>query len=225
MTEIVYKSKNTVVIYKPEGIPSQPDPSGDKDAMTLAGEALAEMGESRELYLVHRLDRVVSGLMVFARNKRCAADLSALASGEGMNKTYLAVIEGEIADGELCDYLYKDARVGKSFVVDRARAGVKEAKLVLKSLESVNTSGGVRSLVLVRLITGRFHQIRTQLSSRGAPIVGDGKYGSRDKGVRMPALSAVSLSFELPKEKIEVKKLPDKTKYPWSLFDPRKYEF
>lgn len=224
MTEIVYKSKSLLVIYKPSGIPSQPDPSGDTDAMTLAGEALAVLSEPSELYLVHRLDRVVSGLMVFARNKKSAAALSALASGEGMGKTYLAVVEGEISDGEMRDYLYKDARLGKAFVVDRARAGVKEAVLKAETLDTVTVEGGVRSLVKIRLHTGRFHQIRVQLASRGAPIVGDGKYGSRDKGARMPALAAVSLSFSLAKEKIKVKKLPSTEEYPWNLFSNTVFE-
>ena len=224
MTEIVYKSKNAVVAYKPAGIPSQPDPSGDSDAMTLTSQALGELGESTLLYPINRLDRVVSGLIVFARNKKSAAALSALASGEGMGKTYLAVIEGEISDGVLRDCLYKDARIGKAFVVDRKRAGVKEAVLEAETLDTVTVEGGVRSLVKIKLHTGRFHQIRAQLSSRGASIVGDGKYGSRDKGARMPALAAVSLSFTLEGEKIEAVRLPDLNSYPWSLFAKEKYD-
>ncbi len=224
MTEIVYKSKSLVVVYKPAGVPSQADPSGDADAMTLASRALADLGEPSELYLIHRLDRVVSGLIVFARNKRSAAALSELVSGDGIGKTYLAVVEGEISDGVLRDYLYKDARIGKAFVVDRKRAGVKEAVLEAETLDTVTVEGGVRSLVKIRLHTGRFHQIRAQLASRGASIVGDGKYGSRDKGAHMPALTAVSLTFSLGKEKIEVEKLPDKSTYPWCLFDISKYD-
>ena len=224
MTEFVYKSKNAVVVYKPAGVPSQPDPSGDPDAMTLASEALASFSEPSELYLVHRLDRVVSGLIIFARNKRSAAALSTLASGEGMGKTYLAVTEGELSDGELRDYLYKDTRLGKAFVVDKKRAGVKEAVLTVKTLDTVTVEGGVHSLLKIKLHTGRFHQIRAQLSSRGASIVGDGKYGSRDKGARMPALAAVSLSATFGGERVEVKRLPELTAYPWCLFSEEKYE-
>lgn len=224
MTEIVYKSKNAVVIYKPAGVPTQPDPSGDADAMTATADALAALGESSELYLIHRLDRVVSGLLVFARNKRSAAALSSLVSGDGIGKLYLAVVEGEIEDGDMRDLLYKDARVGKSFVVDRARAGVKEAHLTAKTLDAASTECGTRSLLLIKLHTGRFHQIRAQLSSRGAPIVGDGKYGSRDKSARMPALAAVSLSFTLDREKIKVERLPNTEEYPWNLFQREKYD-
>ena len=224
MTEIVYNSKNAVGIYKPAGVPTQPDPSGDADALTATADALLALGESSELYLIHRLDRVVSGLLVFARNKRSAAALSSLVSGDGIGKLYLAVVEGEIEDGDMRDLLYKDARVGKSFVVDRARAGVKEAHLTAKTLDAASTECGTRSLLLIKLHTGRFHQIRAQLSSRGAPIVGDGKYGSRDKSARMPALAAVSLSFTLDREKIKVERLPNTEEYPWNLFQREKYD-
>ena len=94
MTKIVFKNKNAVIIYKPPGIPSQSDLSGDPDALTLTSSLLATAGEPHELYLVHRLDRVVGGIMVLARNKKSAAALSALVSGEGIGKEYLAVVEG-----------------------------------------------------------------------------------------------------------------------------------
>ena len=86
MTEIVYKTKDLIVILKPIGIPTQSDASGDEDAMLLTSQALSDMGEPSELWLVHRLDRVVSGLVVFARNKATAAALSELVGGRGMEK-------------------------------------------------------------------------------------------------------------------------------------------
>ncbi len=217
--DILYKSKNAIVIYKEAGIPSQSDPSGDKDVMTLLKEELFSTGDCSELFLIHRLDRVVGGLMIFARNKRAAGALSALVSGEGIGKEYFAVLDGIIESGTLTDYLYKDARAGKSFVVDRQRAGVKLAELSFEALESVKTEKGEKTLVKVKLKTGRFHQIRAQFSSRGLPLSGDGKYGSKDNRAHTPALFAYRLSLSLFGEKIEVSKLPDTDKYPWSLFD------
>lgn len=217
--EILLKNKDVVIIKKPSGVPSQSDPSGDKDAMTLTSELLREKGERGELYLVHRLDRVVGGLLVFARNKKAAAELSRLVSGDGIGKEYLAVIDGRLDDGVLIDYLYKDARASKAFVVDKKRGGVKEAELSFITLESVDTEKGVRSLVKIRLKTGRFHQIRAQFASRKTPICGDGKYGSKDNRAHLPALFAYKLSFKLFDYNIEAKEIPDLDAYPWCLFD------
>ena len=219
MLEIIYSDRHILAVKKPVGIPSQPDPTGDADAMTLARERLSELGELSDLWLVHRLDRVVGGVLVFARNKKSAAELSTLFSAHDLEKCYLAVTEGEAPSGELCDLLYKDAAKGKSYVVDRQRAGVKEARLTAKPIATADVDGGVRALVSVMLHTGRFHQIRAQLSSRKSPIVGDGKYGSRDKGARTPALYAYRLAFSLFGRDYDLRALPDTGAYPWSLFD------
>ena len=221
--EIIELNKNIVVVYKPAGMPSQPDPSGDNDAFSLCKEELARLGEPQELYLIHRIDRVVSGLLLFARNKKYAAELSALVSGEGMGKEYLAVIDGYIEGGRLTDYLYKDTRSGKSFVVDRKRAGVKEAILDFVPLQTVECDRGIKTLVKIKLQTGRFHQIRAQFGSRRLPISGDGKYGSRDNKPTFPALFSYKLSAELSSCKLCVKRLPDITEYPWNLFDENVY--
>ena len=217
--EILLQSKDFIVIKKPAGMPSQHDPSGDIDAMTLASEMLKASGERGDLYLIHRLDRVVGGLLVFARNKKSAAELSKLVSGYGIGKEYLAVIDGYLDGGTLTDYLYKDARASKAFVVDKARAGVKEAVLSFEPLSRIETEKGVRTLVRITLKTGRFHQIRAQFSSRKAPICGDGKYGSKDNRSRFPALFAYKLSFDLFGKVTEVKALPDISEYPWCLFE------
>ena len=217
--EILLKNKDIVIIKKPAGMPSQSDLSGDKDAMTLTSEFLRVKSESGELYLVHRLDRVVGGLLTFARNKKTAAELSRLVSGDGIGKEYLAVIDGRLDDGTLTDYLYKDSRASKAFVVDKERAGVKEAELSFVTLESIDTEKGSRSLVKITLKTGRFHQIRVQFSSRKAPICGDGKYGSKDNRAHLPALFAYKLSFELFGDNIEAKIIPDIETYPWCLFN------
>ena len=222
--EILYKDKHLIAINKPAGIPVQPDPTSDKDAMSLCTEILAAEGESGALWLVHRLDRVVGGTVVFARNKRTAAALSELFSTQSTEKEYLAIVEGRAEGGVLEDFLYKDAAKGKAFVVDRKRAGVKEAKLEYTPIATADTERGVYTLVRVKLHTGRFHQIRAQLSSRGMPIVGDGKYGSHDNRAKMPALFSSRLGFTLNGKSYDIKKSPDKESYPWSLFDEANYD-
>ena len=218
MVEIVYKNKNFVVINKPVGIPSQSDTSNDADAMTLTSDILKGLNESSDLWRIHRLDRVVGGLLVFARNKAYAARLSDMVQKNQMTKEYLAVVEGELTSGEMSDYLYKDARQGKSFVVDSERRGAKLARLEYERIVSKETEKGVKTLVKVRLHTGRHHQIRAQLSSRGHSLVGDGKYGSHDNKAKTPSLFSYRLTFNIGGEDASFSIAPDITKYPWSLF-------
>lgn len=224
MVEILYKSKNAVVIYKPAGVPSQSDPSGDIDAMTLTQNMLRDIGEPCSLWLIHRLDRVVSGLIVFARNKKYAAILSEHVKDRLLTKEYYAVVDGAAEGGALEGYIYKDARAGKAFIVDRERQGVKHARLSYVPLATASTPRGAKTLVYVTLETGRFHQIRAQLSHEHLPICGDGKYGSRDNGARNIALMAAHLAVDLHGERIDVSRLPDLTQYPWSLFDSDSYK-
>ena len=224
MVEILYKSKNAIVIYKPAGIPSQSDPSGDKDAMTLTSEMLRENGENDSLWLIHRLDRVVSGLIVFARNKRYAAILSEYVKQRLITKEYYAVVDGIAEGGVLENLIFRDPRAGKAFIVDRERQGTKSARLSYRSLATVETEKGAKTLVYVSLDTGRFHQIRAQLSHIKHPITGDGKYGSRDNKARSIALMASHLSLDLQNEKIDERRLPDLDLYPWSLFSSDDYE-
>ena len=224
MVEILYKSKNTIVIYKPAGIPSQSDPSGDKDAMTLTSEMLRENGENDSLWLIHRLDRVVSGLLVFARNKRYAAILSEYVKERLVTKEYYAVVDGIAEGGVLENLIFRDPRAGKAFIVERERQGTKSARLSYRSLATVETEKGAKTLVYVTLDTGRFHQIRAQLSHIKHPITGDGKYGSRDNKARSIALMASHLALDLQNEKIDEHRLPDLDLYPWSLFSSDDYE-
>lgn len=224
MIEIVSKSKDYVVIYKPAGIPSQSDPTGDKDAMTLCSELLRDLGESGELYLIHRLDRTVGGLLVFARNKATAADLSRQVADHSFSKHYYAVVSGKAEGGVLFDYLYKDARSGKAFVTDRQRAGVKAAELEYRLLDYLENENGAFSLVKIKLKTGRFHQIRVQFASRQMPLIGDKKYGSRDFKAKMPSLFATEIGFKIKGKEINVSRLPSLAEYPWSLFLEEKYD-
>ena len=224
MIEIVKKTKDYIIVYKPSGIPSQSDPSGDPDAMSLASQMLQNMGENGELFLIHRLDRVVGGLLVFGRNKKSAALLSSLVAERRLNKQYFAVVEGRSSAGIMKDYIYKDAALGKAFVSDRPRSGVKSAELEYITLETKDVNGREVSLVKITLKTGRFHQIRAQFASRKMPLIGDKKYGSRDFLAKMPSLFATELTFEFAGETISEKRLPDLEVYPWSLFEKEKYE-
>ena len=157
--------------------------------------------------------------MIFARSKKYAAILSELVKDRLITKEYYSVVDGEAEGGALENLIFKDARAGKSFIVERERKGTKTARLSYKALSTVDTDKGKKTLIYVTLETGRFHQIRAQLSSRGASIVGDGKYGSRDKGARMPALYAYRLTFKLFGKRYALRALPDTAAYPWSLFD------
>lgn len=221
--KILYKSKNTVVVYKPEGISSQPDATLGDDALTLTSKQLKEEGEADNLYPVHRLDKVVGGLLVFARNKSTAQAISAIISGEGIAKEYLAVTDGIPECGVLTDYLFKDTRQNKAIVTAKEKEGAKLARLTASPLEVTDTPKGKKALLRVKLDTGRFHQIRAQLSSRGTPITGDSKYGSRDYKTRTPALASVRISFTLGSETVDVTCPPDTEKYPWNLFSAENY--
>ena len=220
---ILIKTKDFIVINKPAGIPSQPDPTEDKDAMTLASEELSAWGEDGKLYLIHRLDRVVVGLLVFARNKGAAAHLSAAVSDHTMVKEYLAVVSGRAEGGLMRDYIYKDPTLGKAFIASGKRAGVKECELEYTNLDTVSTDKGEVSLVRIRLHTGRFHQIRAQFSSRGMPLLGDKKYGSRDYLAKMPALIATGLTFVFCGQTVCASERPPLTQYPWCLFGEERY--
>ena len=224
MIEILYKSKNAVVIYKEAGIPSQSDPSGDPDAMTLTSEHLRSLGENPNLWLIHRLDRVVGGLLVFARNKKYAAILSEYVKERLVTKEYYAIVEGEASDATLENLLLRDPRAGKAFIVDRERGGAKLARLSFRALKTVDTEKGKKTLIYVTLDTGRFHQIRAQLSHAGHPISGDGKYGSHDNKAKQVALMASHLAIDLAGEKIDVSRLPCLDTYPWSLFSADDYK-
>ncbi len=215
--QILYKSKNFVIINKPAGIPSQADESGDEDALTLTALALREFGEDTRLFLVHRLDRVVGGALAFARNKQAASAFSEILSSNGLIKEYFAVTEGEANGGVLTDYLYKDARLSRALVVDKKRMGAKYAQLSYEPLEKNDR----HTLVRVRLTTGRFHQIRAQFSSRALPLVGDKKYGSRDTRAHAPALFSANISFECLGERVSASAMPDITAYPWCEFSFR----
>ena len=159
--EILYSDRDLAVCIKPVGLDSEMEvPLALKESL------------GGEIFPLHRLDKNVGGIMVYARTKSAAASLSkAIQNGE-MVKEYVAKVHGTPPEsGILTDLLFKDSRKNKVFVVKKARAGVKEAKLQYRHLGE--------GLIHVRLFPGRSHQIRVQFSSRGFPLIGDHKYGSR----------------------------------------------
>ncbi len=191
--EIIFQDSDIVVAIKPPEILSQSDEKGRENAVDL----LKEM-TGGDIFPVHRLDKGVGGVMVFAKNNKAAAELSRQVSDRTMEKTYLALVHGEFAEdsGRLEDLLFFDRGKNKSFVVKRERRGVKKALLQYECLEK---SEG-KSLVRVKLITGRTHQIRVQFSSRGYPLFGDRRYGAKDE-YKDIALLSKQISFVHPRTK------------------------
>ena len=222
MTRIVYKTPDFLIGYKPAGTPSQSDKSGDSDALSELVQELKRLGEPSELYLIHRLDRVVGGLLAFARNKKSAAALSAIVSDGELCKEYFAVVSGAAESGEMVDYLIKDATLGKAIVAEQSKKGAKRASLEYKVLDTVTYKGKPISLVKIKLHTGRFHQIRAQFSSRGMPLFADKKYGSTHRG-QAPALFAFRVAFDTDSLSCDTSMLPELSEMPWSLFDKEKY--
>ena len=182
--KIVYKDGEIVVAEKGFGeISELPEVIDPKAAYTplLIQRELETDGDSGELFTVHRLDRTTAGLMVYARTSQAAAELSRQIRDGELMKFYHAAVSGTPAEpaGEMWDFLYFDRRKGKSFTQDKKRNGTKEAVLRYETTEVKECRYGKVSLVRIILITGRTHQIRVQLGSRGMPLLGDGKYGSR----------------------------------------------
>lgn len=176
----LYVDDDIVVCVKPVGLDSEKE---------MSTALLGELGG--EIFTLHRLDKNVGGVMIFARNKKTAADFSKLIQEGKLIKEYIALVHGKPPEsGVLEDFLFKDSRKNKVFVVKRERKGVKKAKLEYKLLSGDDET----SLVRIRLHTGRSHQIRVQFSSRGYPIVGDHKYGSRDER-KAPMLFSCALTF------------------------------
>lgn len=209
MIDILFENNDIVVCVKPVGINSQNDKA--EDLVKILREQIG-----CEIYPVHRLDTAVGGTMVFAKNSRAAADLSEQITNGTFEKKYLAVITG-VPDKEsdvLEDLLFKDSSKNKTFVVKRERRGVKKASLEYNLLSS--QSGF--SLVKILLHTGRSHQIRVQFASRKMPLVGDGKYGSRDNRCSV-ALWSSELCFKIKGEIVNFSSQPDFNQYPWNIFD------
>ena len=193
--EILFSDKEIVVCIKPVGLDSEQE----------VPQALREQ-LGGEIYTLHRLDKNVGGVMVYGRTKASAARFSKLIQDGLLIKEYVALVHGAPPQqGDWTDFLWKDSAKNKVFVVKRERKGVKKARLAFETLRS-----GEQSLVRVRLYTGRSHQIRVQFASRGFPLVGDHKYGSRDDAAA-PMLFSCCLTFPYQGREQKFEVLP-----PWA---------
>lgn len=207
--EIICKEKNYIVCIKPAGVLSTDEPGG------LPSLVRAELGDEKaDVRTVHRLDRVVSGLMVLARNHETASELSRQIREDSFEKYYLAVCRGSCEDsGRFEDLMYRDKARKMSFVTDTPGKGVLEAVL---EYETLGREEGM-SLVRIKLITGRTHQIRCQFAAHGLPLVGERKYNVDESGLPL-ALWSHSIAFNDSEGKRAVFSAPPPDTYPWACF-------
>ena len=200
---ILYEDNQIIVVEKEPNIPSQADKTGDMDMLTKVKKYIKEKYKKPgEVYigLVHRLDRPVGGVMVFARTSKAASRLSEQVRNKTLQKTYIAVVDGIISEkkGVLEDYLYKDERNNISKVVKPEKKNAKLAKLEYEVIGTDEKRD--LSTVKIKLYTGRHPQIRVQFANFGHSLYGDQKYGVRGKGKQI-RLWAYELSFEHPVKK------------------------
>ncbi len=210
---VIYEDNHIIVVEKMPNIPSQSDKTEDIDMLTMVKQYIKEKyNKPGNVYvgLIHRLDRPVGGIMVFAKTSKAAGRLSEQVRNKEFGKEYLAVVDGKLEDekGILQDYLYKDERNNISKVVSKEKKNSKFAELeyeVVKYNEIKNLS-----LLKIKLHTGRHHQIRVQLSHFGHSIYGDQKYGTRGEGKQI-ALWAYKLKILHPitKEEMVFECLPE----------------
>ena len=194
---ILYSDQSIAVCIKPVG------PNSEIELPNALKEALGG-----DIFPIHRLDQNVGGVMVFARTRQAAGALSKAVQEGSMIKEYVAMVHGTPPEsGDWEDLLWKDSRKNKVFVVKRMRGGVKKARLEFRRLTE-----GDSSLVHIRLHTGRSHQIRVQFSSRGYPLVGDHKYGSRDERTA-PLLFSCRITFPWKGKQMAFEAFPDWAKY------------
>lgn len=206
--EILYENEMYVVLIKPVGVLSES--TGSKSVASLLG--------VDELYTVHRLDKDVSGVMVYAKTKAAAALISAQMQNGEFSKEYLAVVEGKVEQqGRLVDLLFHDRNKNKTYVVKRKRGGVKEAALNYETVGVKKTDSGEFSLLKIKLETGRTHQIRVQFASRGFSLFGDRKYGSKFSGNIALFSHKISFDFPVSNKRVTFEALP-KNETPWNLF-------
>ncbi len=204
---ILYEDTAILLCVKPAGVVSEEGGMPD---------LLRSETRARDIYCVHRLDKAAAGLMVYAKTRASAAALSSTIAAGGLEKEYMAVVQGAAeAEGSMRDLLYHDAAKNKTYVVKSLRRGVREGELSYQKLAQTEAL----SLVRIRLLTGRSHQIRIQFASRKLPLVGDKKYGSRYRDCPL-ALWSERLSFRHPVtgEILDYHISPPNA-WPWNTFD------
>ena len=212
--KVIYEDNHIIVVEKPVNIPSQGDKTGDIDLLTMVKEYLKEKYQKPgNVYvgLIHRLDRPVGGVIVFAKTSKAASRLSEQVREKQFQKTYLVICNGKMeADkGELQDYLWKNEQKNTSKVVKKE---TKNSKLAILEYEVLKYEPEINLSVLkILLHTGRHHQIRVQLSSRNHSIYGDQRYGGRGHGKQI-ALWAYQLVLQHPitKEWMTFSSIPEK---------------
>ena len=210
--EILYCDDDVVVCVKPQRVLSTDEPGGVPE---LVRQALGN--PDADVRTVHRLDRVVGGLMVLARNAAAASELSRQIREDLFQKEYTAVVHGcpDEKDGRLCDLLYRDKARKMTFVVAEPGKDVQPAALTYQLMASVDGMSKVK----IQLETGRTHQIRVQFASRGLPLVGERKYSSREDDCEI-ALWSSRIGFTHPTtgKFMEFQLNPPKT-FPWNCFE------
>lgn len=203
--KIIYEDKDQIVIHKPAGVATQTSKLGEKDLVSEVKNHINKEDGTVNPYVgvINRLDQPVEGIVLFAKNAKAAAALSAQMQNGSMQKFYQAVIYGhmDVPKDTLSDYLEKDARSNTSRIVSAASKDAKKAVLEYNVIATV----GKMQLLEIHLLTGRHHQIRVQLAGREHPLVGDSKYGTaesisfgREINVRVPALCAYKLIWNHP---------------------------
>lgn len=209
---IVFEDKEILVCRKPAGIAVQNARFGIIDMESGLKNYLAAKNPGQMPYLgiVHRLDQPVEGLLVFAKTKQAAAELSRQMAAGNMGKRYLAVTgrQPKEMQGVLEDYLKKDGKTNTSAVVSEKTPEAKKARLsyqVLQSISEESFSTGKKSLIFIKLETGRHHQIRVQMKHAGMPLVGDRKYNSEEKTELPLGLCSYQLMFTHPRTKKKMK--------------------
>jgi len=218
---LLYQDEDIIVVEKPINMPSQPDKTGDEALSQFLETHLSGGGRKTYIGVVHRLDRPVGGVMVFARNRRAAEILSRQMKTRECEKYYLAVVYGEVSppSGTIEDYLAKDPHRNLSRVVPPTHP---EAKKAILSYRVIGYHEEKKlSLLEIELTTGRHHQIRVQWQSRGHPLYGDQKYGRGfTRGGQQLALWAYRLSFAHPRTgEYHTFSSKPPARYPWILFE------
>lgn len=226
MIEILYEDNHLLVLKKPANILTQSDKTGEENLLDMAKAYLKEKyHKPGEAYLgmVHRLDRPVGGVILFAKTSKAAGRLSEQWRNQAIEKYYYGVVLGEVTqnEGTLTDYLYKDRKENLSHVVSKDDLGAKLARLKFETIAIRKIQDKSYSLLKIKLLTGRSHQIRLQLAHFQHPLYGDYKYGlQKQKSTTQLALWSHEIQVLHPttKEKLKFHCVPDATKFPWEIF-------